>query len=125
MSKLDLLEIMFYKIDYEKFEKCWKIKGMPKRLEKKRNKCLKNLKQLEDKFSEGLCINIWFKNIKQYDIKLNLSKKIKNIKNKFNTRFSVESINEKINKSKQNIDIYTDKKHIEISNQLLKKMIKK
>ena len=54
MSKLDLLELMYYKIDYTKFEQCWNIKGMPKRLEKKRNKCLNNLKSLEDKFSEGL-----------------------------------------------------------------------
>jgi len=54
MSKLDLLELMYYKISYEKFEKCWNIKGMPKKLEYKRNKCIKNLKGLEDKFSEGL-----------------------------------------------------------------------
>lgn len=54
MDKLTLMEKMNYKISYENFEKTWKIYGMPMKLMRKQEKCLKRLQNNEKKFQEDL-----------------------------------------------------------------------
>lgn len=57
MDKMNLLEEMHYKISYEDFSKSWSIYGMPLKLRKKKEKCLKKLEGLEKEFWEGLIVN--------------------------------------------------------------------
>ena len=47
MKKMDLLEILHYKISYKDFAKSWSIYGMPLEMRIKRDECLKRLKSLE------------------------------------------------------------------------------
>ncbi len=54
MDKMNLLEIMHYKIDYDTFAKSWSIYGMPVELKFNRDECLKNMKSLESKFNDDL-----------------------------------------------------------------------
>jgi len=43
MEKMTLMEKMHYKISYENFSKSWSIYGMPLKLLRKKEKCLKKL----------------------------------------------------------------------------------
>jgi dynein heavy chain len=50
MEKMTLMEKMHYKISYENFSKSWSIYGMPLKLLRKKEKCIKRLQGLERKF---------------------------------------------------------------------------
>ncbi|CAD8148668.1 unnamed protein product [Paramecium octaurelia] len=54
MEKMTLMEKMNYKISYQNFEKTWNIYGMPLKLMRKQEKCLKRLQNNEKKFQEDL-----------------------------------------------------------------------
>lgn len=43
MEKMTLMEKMHYKISYENFSKSWSIYGMPLKLLRKKEKCIKRL----------------------------------------------------------------------------------
>ena len=54
MANMTLLEEMQHKISYEEFEKSWKCFGLPAKIHKRREKCTKELVNVEQKLSEDL-----------------------------------------------------------------------
>jgi dynein heavy chain len=50
MEKMTLMEKLHYKISYENFSKSWSIYGMPLKLLRKKEKCIKRLQGLERRF---------------------------------------------------------------------------
>ena len=56
MKKMSLLEEMKHKISYEDFKKSWESFGLPLKVQKKKDKCLRNLSNSEKKFSENLML---------------------------------------------------------------------
>lgn len=54
MEKMTLTEKMHYEISYEDFSKSWSIYGMPLKLMRKQEKCLKRLQNEERGFQDDL-----------------------------------------------------------------------
>jgi len=72
MEKMNLLQVLHYKISYEDFSRSWSIYGMPLELRQRRQETLSSLKILENRFSEDLLIsqNILKDEIKNLSIEL-------------------------------------------------------